>query len=244
MLMVAGPVALGGAGCGRLNFDNVAAAIAGDAELTDSAFAPTTDAPPNAVTVRLGQCPGADSAVVVTDTFLDDTLPTQNFGGRYEMRIGNNRVSLLRFELGQIPTTASVFSATLEISVSPTDALEQGYCAISPLLEDWTEGSKDYSDGIVNWTQRTMTASWATAGAGAPGSRTSQVIGTFVPVLESVRHHVALDVSAVQPWIANPASNFGIVLYGQDEGIQGAWLATREASDPTLRPCIVITYVP
>jgi hypothetical protein len=235
------------AGCGRLWFDPATAfddarTIDASVVVSDSPFAPTSDAPAAATTVRVGACPGADLAGVV-DTSLDDTRPNENFGRRVEMRVGNNRVSLIRFDTSSLPSAAPVFSASLEISVSPTDALEQGFVEVAPVLEPWTEGSGDFSAGVCNWTSRDATNAWTNAGAGAPGSRSASVIGSFVPNVEGVRHDVPLDPTVVEAWLAG-GINAGVALYGVNTGTQGAWLATREATDPSLRPCLRITYVP
>lgn len=127
------------AGCGRVGFDPLAAPQPIDAAaMADSPFAPTTDAPAMAVTDIFGDCPSATRPGTAVDTSLDSTRPTENYGGRDQMRVGNGRVSLLRFDLRAIAVDATVFSATLHITVSPSDALEQGYVAIAPLHESWT----------------------------------------------------------------------------------------------------------
>ncbi len=51
-------------------------------------------------------------------------------------------------------------------------------------------------------------------------------------------------VSDVQSWLDNPATNFGWELVNSDETDSRTFRAfwTKEASDPTLRPELVVTY--
>lgn len=232
-------------GCGRLGFGSQER---GDAptqplpEPIDSAFTPTADAPLQAVTTTFGECADADVTGVTRDTFVDSANPTYNFGKRREMRVGNGRVPLVSFDLVSIPSTATVFSATFMVSVAEDDALEDGYVAISPVLEDWTEGDRDYSSGACNWTERASGTPWSVIGAGPPQSRSTSVVGMFTPRLAGVRHEVPLDPSVVQAWVGQ-SGNLGMALYGVDDMGQGAWLVSSNEQDATRRPCLEVVYV-
>lgn len=210
----------------------------------DSAFTPTTDAPATSVTTRFGECANADVTGVTADTTLDSSSPTYNIGKRTTMRVGNGKVSLLRYDLSSIPASAQIFSATLEISVSTTDALEQGDAVAYVVNESWIEGVENYQVGVCNWTQRNAADNWSVAGAGAPASRGTAIIGTFTPRVPGARHIVGIDPAAIQAWVSGSVPNYGMELAGLNEGMSGGWLVTSNEPDATTRPCLVVTYIP
>lgn len=117
---------------------------------------------------------------------------TENYGGRDEMRVGNGRVSLLRFDLRAIAVDATVFSATLHITVSPSDALEQGYVAIAPLHESWTRAGGTRRAPSQEPSSKKITSSSSVS------RQVTSVTPCFMPGCFAIRGGYARSVSRVR----------------------------------------------
>jgi hypothetical protein len=223
--------------CGRAGFapisDDASAALDG-AALDATWFDAHPDAPPNAMVLMVDAV--ADT-YVSQDTEKGDQRPN-NFGGDSEIKIKRGEEhGLVRFELSDIPPTATVFSAELELAItSPAPGLQIG---VHPVLEAWVEGALDGTPGQCNWTMRDPVNAWTTAGAAPPGSA-GPVAATFAasaagPVV------VALPATTVQAWVASPGTNHGVLLVAiQDDG---ADLASWDEGDAP-GPRLTVTWTP
>jgi len=143
-------------GCGRIGFSPGGDGDGGtmgnnDGLLTDGTM---VDLPGNAMTVTFGEIGTATFQNVTADTFISNEAgePTLNYGTTDELRSEqdvNERI-LLRFDLTMIPSSATVTSATLTVTVSQANA--SATWELHPVLELWPEGSQDGAAGSPNYT--------------------------------------------------------------------------------------------
>ncbi len=109
-----------------------------------------------------------------TDTFIESLLPLWNFGADPSLAVGPNATngglarSLLRFNVGMIPSNATVVDATLRLRESQGSG---GSVEAHRLAASWTEGSGGHS-----WTVLPVVVR-ETAGV----NRTLEPIGVTVP---------------------------------------------------------------
>ena len=138
---------------------------------------------------------GAHAAVVLTNAdagFSTDPSQINNPGGKTgQMPVQSpNQVALIRFAQSQLPTH-SVATATLKISLQSV----------------FVEGPVSVHLVTSNWTEATVT------GATRPSIASTPLITRTV--LKAGGAIAAFDITgAVNAWIANPASNFGIAIMG------------------------------
>lgn len=143
---------------------------------------------------------------------------------------------IVSFDVTSIPTTATVSSAVLDLTVVLTDS-QPMTVSVHPLLRLWDEAN-------ASWPEAFAGAPWEQPGAGALGIDRGPALE---PVLTWHGSHSGLSIDVttlVQQWVANPVNNFGVLL--QAEGAVGTaahvQLASREAADISLRPRLTITY--
>lgn len=215
-----------------------------DAAAASDAAAPPPDAAPGALTLVLGETDDADLMGVTQDTFLDAANPTLNYGGEVTVRADADPsvVALLRFDVTGLPAGAVVSAAELALTTSD-DALEEGSLEIFEVTEDWAEGEQIGVAAAANWTQRTAASDWTTAGAGS-GSRAATAMSELVPAAAATRYTTSVPVDLVQRWLADPASNHGLLLVPLNAATHGVDLASSESATAAARPTLTVTYTP
>jgi hypothetical protein len=168
-----------------------------------------------------------------TDSRIRSDNATKNYGdvATLEMHGSGNgsKTSLIRWNVGSIPTDAVVQSATITFNV--TNLSNQTY-SIYGLLRDWVEGQ-------VTWNQASTGGNWTTPG----GDRDSTVLGTITAPATGLRTITlnAAGIALVQSWISSPATNRGITIlnYAATDGLD---VDSSEATTATNRPKLTITY--
>ncbi len=204
------------AGCGRFGFTD-------DPSLSDGRPADARrdgnggamgDAPVDAagVAISFGERTGSQHTGVTTDTWLSSTSQMANYGGDDNFSVSPSNVGLIRFDVSAIPSGTTVVAAELHIK-SEDIGLSSGMVQLFQVLQPWTEGTGQGSNGVANYTQRMNATNWANAGAGAPGSRSSTVIAQFDPATLQTDYTVAFNaagVAMVQSWVNTPANNDGV----------------------------------
>lgn len=137
-------------------------------------------------------------AVLTADAHVNGALPAVNSGAVSNLNVGGGYTALLQFDLSMLPagtTGAQVSRAVLRLYANRVTV--PGTVTLAPVTGAWGEYSVTFS---------TMPPVGAVA-----GSFLVSQTGSFV----------AVDVTAlVQGWIANPASNNGIVLTASAANIQ------------------------
>ncbi len=148
---------------------------------------------------------GVNGYTGTQDTRIRSDMPDRNFGSSKKVEVDGNPdfSSLIRWDLGSIATGATVTSATITINVvkSSNDVFE-----LYELKRPWTESEATFN-------QASAGAAWEIAGASGAGDRGSIVLGT-VTAPQTGLTTIELDaagVAAVQSWVANPATNYGLI---------------------------------
>jgi hypothetical protein len=169
-------------------------------------------------TPTLTQTPGGSETVFQTDgasydgvidTYISSWQPTDNYGGNVTMlvRQGDVRAALVRFDLSSIPTGSTIEEARLGLySVSRSNA--------GNLTVDAYAVRRPWAELQATWNQATTSTAWGSPGCNQTGTDrdatpiSSQVVNTIDTWYE-------WDVTAlVGEWVANPASNQGVILKG------------------------------
>ena len=202
----------------------------------DAAPSPPDAAPPEPETTVLD---GASFA----DTFLRFNNPTLNYGDTQRLcadTTADDRRILLRADLSSLPPGAEVLAAELHIwTGSNTNDLSTQTLSLYRLLEGWNEGNQDAAAGVASWNERTAGTAWTVAGAGV-GSRDDVASGSLAPAALDTEYVVALPPDLVAGWLADPASNFGLVMVAA--GSDGACFNSREAAATGKRPSLSVTW--
>ncbi|MEV4811809.1 DNRLRE domain-containing protein [Micromonospora avicenniae] len=181
-----------------------------------------------------------------TDTTLAAGRPTENvdvYDGDPYVSPGNNSTyygdtrGVVKFPtLTGIPTDAKVVGAELRMyntALYPgTDTNE--YVDVYKLKRNFTETKATWNtyDGVNAWT---------TAGGDYDTTWKADATG-FTNDPEWADWDVT---TAVDGWVKNPASNFGLLLRQRDEANQTAraMLLSSEGAEPMLRPTLEVTYL-
>jgi hypothetical protein len=137
----------------------------------------------------------------------------------------NQNLGLIKFEditgTGVIPQGSLIESATLTIVISD-ESFAPG-AAIHPLLVDWNES----------------TVTWNNFGAD-PGVQPGEY-GTQVATAPfAVGTHVIDITTAVQGWVDNPATNFGLVIIPDAASTNGVQVRSSEYSVVAERPILTV----
>jgi len=216
-----------------------------------------TDARPvgqDAAATADGSPTGADAAIAiettvfavpdVVDTFVRLTDPTLNFGGRDRMcadTTTDDRRILLRIDVSALPVGAEVMQASLHIwTGTSTNDLSPQTFSFYRMLESWSEGNQDGVAGAASWNERKAGTAWTVAGAGV-GSREDVVIGSFIPAALDTEYVVELAPEVVAGWVADPASNFGVIMVAAGEN--GGCFDTTEHATAGKHPTLVVDWV-
>lgn len=169
-----------------------------------------------------------------------------------ETRAANTRRGLLMFDIASVvPAGAIINSATLQLHCSRS-ASGSRLIQARRLTSDWGEGLSDSGDpggggafstpGDASWIHSVYPATlWSTPGGDFVGTTSTQVnvSGTGFYTFPSS----SLMVSDVQGFLNNPATNFGWLLFGPENGGTSAKrFDTHENIDPAFRPKLVIDY--
>jgi PKD repeat protein len=140
---------------------------------------------------------------------------------------------LLGWDIGSIPTDATVQSADFQLEV--TNASNGSY-SCHGLLTSWIQSE-------VTWNQAADGKPWTTPGAFSTSERGSQSVCT-VSAASTGSLTVSLNadgLSLVQGWINNPSSNHGIIIASATTS-DGADFHSSESSTAIARPKLNVVY--
>jgi len=244
------------AGCGRFGFDSTGGELAVDASPDDGPITgDAVDAMPDAMidamidapsgtpmTFTFGEAPITMFKTVTRDTYLSNEAgeSLSNFGGDDEIRLemDSGERGLLAFDLSAIATTATITSASLQITNTqiPVAPLPIDMHRVN---EQWDEGNGTGAGGIANFSIRTGVTTWSNAGA-APPISASTAFGNFTPVIGL--QTIAIPTPVIQSWVTTPATNFGIVMISRDG--ESTRFTTSEGAPSSARPVLTVTFTP
>jgi hypothetical protein len=131
----------------------------------------------------------------LADTYIDSTQPTTNFGsGELLLVFGTSQVAYIQFDLGSIPSSASISQATLKLYVNSVTA--GGVFDVWSVNQAWTESAIDAFNAPLPESVIVSNVSISTADA---------------------NQYILIDVtSTVQAWLSGSVTNNGIALRAND----------------------------
>lgn len=161
------------------------------------------------------------------------------------------RRGLLFFDLsGKLPISATIVSATLQLHMSKTGG-GQNDIALHRVLKEWGQGGSNASGnegggatattGDATWLHTSFnTTLWQTPGGDFVLTKTATIP---VAGVDFYRWSSPGLIADIQGWLANPASNFGWVLIGNEaESGAAKRFGTRENLTAPNRPQLIIVY--
>ena len=196
------------------------------------------------------------------DTTIYQENTNTNGGGQhiFSGRTAGNQSTLARraliaFNLSSIPPGSTVLEASLQLTVSKTQAGSQQH-ALRRLTADWGEGDRDAgaeegrgvapAQGDATWASNFHSISlWSTAGG---DFLTTTSTNATVGAVESATVWMSAATKAdVQAWVDNPAKNYGWILLGNEGAALTAkrfYSSEHPTAAPGQRPRLTISYEP
>jgi Tfp pilus assembly protein PilX len=174
------------------------------------------------------------------DTYLYEWKPTWNYGVSGDIWaddrfIDSTANGLIRFDLGAVPAGARVTSARLELYQTNT-SLSGGPIGVYRVGNSWDEGTRSGQAGISNWAQRDATNTWSSIGGDFDATRYA------VQTVPASTGWSSWEIGElVGGWVTGKFPNHGLLLRAETSGA-AAHFASSDATDPTLRPKLSITY--
>jgi hypothetical protein len=171
------------------------------------------------------------------DTRITTKSQNTNYGSDTEIDFDGRPDDsvLLAWDLSQVPAGSVVESVTIQLNITNTSS--QTY-ELYAMLRQWDENA-------ATWNQAMNGSAWAVAGAQGTGDHGTTAIGSISPTDKGL-YQLSLNaagIAAVQAWIDNPNSNFGLIIQDYSNS-SGADFTTRETSTVSERPRLTITYRP
>ncbi len=180
---------------------------------------------------------------VTTDSIIRSGFPTQVGGLDTEIGVGRANAnivrSLLQFDLASIPKASEVLSADLNLYLSSTNG--EG-----PIDVSVHRMSKSWNESAANWTNRTSTDKWLTAGGEYSTNVLDRVNGiTTIPTSIDARLvKWKIPLTTVQDWVSIPSRNLGFLLKSVDENqpVYKKFYSKESKVGNQYKPKLVITY--
>lgn len=224
------------------------AAALGGLVLLLAAWLAAPAAPVETITRTVTLTPARDTTLYQSETgSIGNGAGQHLFAGRTDT--GAIRRALLAFDLGDIPAGATVLSATLTLTMSKSIA-GQTPVALHAVAADWGEGTSDApgeegggtlaAPGDATWLHTFYDSGlWAAPGGDFdPAPSATTVVGA-VGVYTWVSPGLTADVAA---WLADPATNHGWALLGDETADPTAKRFDSRENDPANRPRLTVTY--
>ncbi|MGQ9567272.1 MAG: DNRLRE domain-containing protein [Anaerolineae bacterium] len=195
----------------------------------------STSGAPTLVEVAFRQ--GESGYAGVQDTYLSSWAPNTNYGvaSTFSARTSDVMHGLIRVDLSSIPAGSRVLSAKLSVYALGRSNTNGAWLEAYRVLRPWSEAQ-------ATWTYAQTGSPWNTPGcAGIGTDREGQYLDRGP--LPSDRVWTEIEVGrAVQAWLDNPSSNYGLLLRLTSNGSVQYDFASSQYEDPTLRPRLRVTY--
>jgi hypothetical protein len=146
----------------------------------------------------------------------------------YTVRVAADatRKALLRFDVSVLPMNAQVVSATLNLRAA-------GRRSVDDLLVKCYGVRRPWEVGEASWQSATLDTQWEVPGCAGASDRDAEPLSSVW--VRDAETTYAWDVTTLaREWVADPASNHGIVLEGDGVG-SGYWTFT-SSDQPELPP--------
>ena len=164
---------------------------------------------------------------------------------------GGSRRGLVAFDLSAIPANATVTDVSLSLFLSrPRSDATAETIDLFKVVQDWGEGNSNAGSpggggapaqaGDATWLNNFFNTSlWTT-----PGGDTASSVSASTAVSANNRPYTWSGsgmVADVQSWVANPASNFGWMLAGNEASQQSAQ-RFHTGENTNNKPQLTVTY--
>ena len=170
-----------------------------------------------------------------SDAWIRGSNPNANYGSDDRMDAdsdssGNAEWSLLRWDVSTIVDGTDIHAATITLTLNNASSDRQSIYAMN---RPWTESE-------ANWNRASDQESWS-----APGTSDDDrgvLMGTLSSGDNEGTHVVHLNqngVGTVQSWVDDPAQNFGVIIIGENDGIE---VRTSEYGTAAERPKLSIDF--
>ena len=168
------------------------------------------------------------------DTYISEFSPNTNYGTSKDLWIssdsGNTRLSLLKFELGAIPTGVRVLSAKLSVKQTSTSDSSIPVTA-HRIYSPWNEY-------FATWYQRDDGVSWI-----SPGGDFDATVIASTEIGEPAIGRFEWDIAElVEGWLKGTYANHGLALRTVAPTITGSKLDTSDHGDNKRYPILTIEY--
>ena len=200
-----------------------------------------------------GNDPDLPDGASVTVAFQDGAAPTKGYNGTRDTKLMSDAPatafgsaptlemdgapayrSLMAWDLSAIPDRATILSAEIVLDVTNVSSDTYGLFAMT----------RKWSESHATWEQASASAQWTEAGAASSADRSLNPVATVVPsVLGTTRLSLnAEGLALLQSWIKDPSTNHGFLIETTNHGYDGMDVSSSEASDPAVRPKLMLTY--
>jgi hypothetical protein len=172
------------------------------------------------------------------DTYIDADSKTTNYGAAMTVVVSGkpDEAALLKWNLASIPVGSTVQSVSLSLNV--TDASSNAY-ELYELSRSWTESQ-------ATWKVAANKSNWQIAGAEGAADHAANVLGVVTATTAGTKTITlnAAGVAAVQRWVDNPSSNFGLILQDYANGNKDELAFSSREAAAAIRPQLQIVYAP
>lgn len=183
--------------------------------------------------------PGGLVFAPTADTYISEWYTSTNYcrNPRLVVRQGDVLASLLYFDLSAIPPGTTINSATLNMFCTERTNTGEMNALAYKVRHPWT-------DCEVSWLQASASRAWTVAGCNGLGTDRDQVTsGGYY--MNSTNAWYSMNITqAVRDWVADPASNHGLVLKGYGTVSVEYSFASNDNVNPLIRPRLIISAGP
>jgi hypothetical protein len=190
-------------------------------DVTDSGGA--TEPTPTEISFQDSVSPDISYAGTI-DTQISSSSPTKNYGNATSLQVDGSpdSAAMLKWDVSAIPTGSVVTAAAIELNI--TNSTSDNY-EVYALQRAWDELS-------TTWQQFADGGGTGTEVLGQLGSAST---GTYRVKLTDA------GVAAVQAWINDPTSNYGIIVK-DDSASDNVAFSSSESKTAALRPKLIVNY--
>ena len=175
----------------------------------------------------------------VEDTYIDQWDPggtiKRGYDAKVAVRQGGVFKTLIRFDLSSLPADATIQEAKLGLYAygrSNSGALD---VTVRPVLRSWAEGQ-------ATWNLAATGVPWAQPGCSEPDVDVGDPAATRL--INTINTWHEWDITAlVQNWVANPASNRGVLLQGAGStSVEYLFASSDYWWDLAISPRLIVRY--
>lgn len=208
--------------------------------IADSPTQPPTEPPPGSDPVQIAFQDGLFPSVTYAgtrDTKISSDKASTNYGNSQSINIDGSpdTAALFKWDISAIPTGSVIVSAAIDLYVTSSTS---DHYEVYALQKAWDELS-------ATWQRYASGQSWTRAGASGSGDHGTAVLGALNRASTGT-YRITLNaagIAAVQAWLNNPNTNFGVILqnYSVSDGLD---VSTSETGTASRRPKLIVNYRP